>query len=167
YEHAEIRFDPSGGVVLMTGSMDHGQGHGTTFKQVLSEKLGIDAALIRYRYGNSDLVTMGIGTFGSRSAQLAGSAIVVAADRLIEKGRKIAAHVMEAAASDIVFEQGRFTIAGTDRAVAIEEVARQSFHSAQLPDDIEAGFTERANYGPENAATFPSGAHVCEVEIDI
>src|SRR5271156_4648863 len=73
YEHAEIRFDPSGGVVLMTGSMDHGQGHGTTFKQVLSEKLGIDAELIRYRYGDSDLVTMGIGTFGSRSAQLAGS----------------------------------------------------------------------------------------------
>ena len=97
YEHAEIRFDPSGGVVLMTGSMDHGQGHGTTFKQVLSEKLGIDADLIRYRYGDSDLVTMGIGTFGSRSAQLAGSAIVVAADRLIDKGRKIAAHMMEAA----------------------------------------------------------------------
>ena len=91
YEHAEIRFDPSGGVVLMTGSMDHGQGHGTTFKQVLSEKLGIDADLIRYRYGDSDLVTMGIGTFGSRSAQLAGSAIVVAADRLIDKGRRIAA----------------------------------------------------------------------------
>ena len=87
YEHAEIRFDPSGGVVLMTGSMDHGQGHGTTFKQVLSEKLGIDADLIRYRYGDSDLVTMGIGTFGSRSAQLAGSAIVVAADRLIDKGQ--------------------------------------------------------------------------------
>ena len=105
YEHAEIRFDPSGGVVLMTGSMDHGQGHGTTFKQVLSEKLGIDADLIRYRYGDSDLVTMGIGTFGSRSAQLAGSAIVVAADRLIEKGRQIAAHMMEAAADDVVFER--------------------------------------------------------------
>src|SRR5205807_596526 len=72
YEHAEIRFDPAGGVVLITGSMDHGQGHGTTFKQVLSEKLGIDADKIRYRYGDSDLVTMGIGTFGSRSAQLAG-----------------------------------------------------------------------------------------------
>ena len=97
YEHAEIRFDPAGGVVLLTGSMDHGQGHGTTFKQVLSEKLGIDADLIRYRYGDSDLVTMGIGTFGSRSAQLAGSAIVVAADRLIDKGRHIAAHMMEAA----------------------------------------------------------------------
>ena len=117
YEHAEIRFDPAGGVVLLTGSMDHGQGHATTFKQVLSDKLGIDADKIRYRWGDSDLVTMGIGTFGSRSAQLAGSAIVVAADRLIEKGRQIAAHMMEAAADDIVFERGRFLIAGTDRAV--------------------------------------------------
>src|SRR5919206_765465 len=167
YEHAEIRFDPAGGVVLITGSMDHGQGHGTTFKQVLSEKLGIDADRIRYRYGDSDLVTMGIGTFGSRSAQLAGSAIITAADRLIEKGRKIAAHVMEAAASDIVFEAGRFTIAGTDRSIAIDEVARHSFQAAQLPEDMETGFTERANFGPADAATFPSGAHVAEVEIDI
>src|SRR5215469_12160591 len=166
YEHAEIRFDPSGGVVLMTGSMDHGQGHGTTFKQVLSEKLGIDADLIRYRYGDSDLVTMGIGTFGSRSAQLAGSAIVVAADRLIDKGRKIAAHVMEAGIHDIVFENGRFTIAGTDRSVGIIDVAKQSFSAAHLPDDIEAGYSERANFGPSGCATFPSGAHYCEVEID-
>jgi len=166
YEHAEIRFDPSGGVVLMTGSMDHGQGHGTTFKQVLSERLGIDADLIRYRYGDSDLVTMGIGTFGSRSAQLAGSAIVVAADRLIDKGRKIAAHMMEAAVPDIGFENGRFAITGTDRSVGIAEVAKQSFHSLQLPDGLETGFTERANFGPADPATFPSGAHLCEVEID-
>ncbi|MGD9617887.1 MAG: xanthine dehydrogenase family protein molybdopterin-binding subunit [Alphaproteobacteria bacterium] len=166
YEHAEIRFDPEGGVVLLTGSMDHGQGHATTFKQVLSDKLGIDADKIRYRWGDSDLVTIGIGTFGSRSAQLAGSAIIGAADRLIEKGRQIAAHMMEAAAADIVFERGRFLIAGTDRAVAIEEVARRAFQSAQLPDGVEIGFAERSNFGPEDAATFPSGAHVCEVEID-
>jgi carbon-monoxide dehydrogenase large subunit len=166
YEHAEIRFDPTGGVVLITGSMDHGQGHGTTFKQVLSEKLGLDADLIRYRYGDSDLVAMGIGTFGSRSAQLAGSAIVVAADRLIEKGRKIAAHMMEAGVHDVVFENGRFTIAGTDRSVGIVEVARRSFEAAHLPADLEAGFSERANFGPPGCATFPSGAHYCEVEID-
>jgi aerobic carbon-monoxide dehydrogenase large subunit len=166
YEHAEIRFDPAGGVVLLTGSMDHGQGHATTFKQVLSEKFGIDADKIRYRWGDSDLVTMGIGTFGSRSAQLAGSAIVTAADRLIDKGRRIAAHMLEASESDIAFEGGRFTIVGTDRSVAIDEVARQSFNAAQRPPDLEAGFTERSNFGPEDAATFPSGAHVCEVEID-
>jgi len=152
--------------VLITGSMDHGQGHGTTFKQVLSEKLGIDADLIRYRYGDSDLVTMGIGTFGSRSAQLAGSAIVVAADRLIDKGRKIAAHMMEAAVPDIAFANGRFAIAGTDRSVGVAEVAKESFHWARLPSDIETGFTERANFGPADPATFPSGAHLAEVEID-
>jgi len=167
YEHAEIRFDPAGGVLLITGSMDHGQGHGTAFKQVLSAKLGIDAELIRYRYGDSDLVTMGIGTFGSRSAQLAGSAIVVAADRLIDKGRQIAAHMMEAAAGDVVFADGKFAIAGTDRSVAIGDVARASFRQAHLPDDIETGFTERSNFGPADAATFPSGAHACEVEIDL
>ncbi len=166
YEHAEIRFDASGGVVLLTGSMDHGQGHATTFKQVLSEKLGIDADLIRYRYGDSDLVTMGIGTFGSRSAQLAGSAIVGAADKLIDKGRRIAAHMMEAASNDIVFEAGKFVIAGTDRSVSLAEVAKHSFHSALLPNDIETGFSERSNFGPSGSATFPSGAHLCEVEID-
>jgi carbon-monoxide dehydrogenase large subunit len=166
YEHAEIRFDPSGGVMLMTGSMDHGQGHGTTFKQVLSQKLGIDAEMIRYRYGDSDLVTMGIGTFGSRSAQLAGSAIVMAADKLIDKGRHIAAHMLEAARDDIVFQGGKFVIAGTDRAVDISAVAKHSFHAAQLPNEIETGFTERANFGPNGSATFPSGAHLAEVEID-
>src|SRR5271170_6904090 len=166
YEHAEIRFDASGGVVLLTGSMDHGQGHATTFKQVLSEKLGIDADLIRYRYGDSDLVTMGIGTFGSRSAQLAGSAIVNAADKLIDKGGRIAAHMMEAASNDVVFEAGKFVIAGTDRSVSLDDVAKHSFHSAMLPNDIETGFTERANFGPAGSATFPSGAHLCEVEID-
>jgi aerobic carbon-monoxide dehydrogenase large subunit len=166
YEHAEIRFDAAGGVVLMTGAMDHGQGHATTFKQVLSEKLGIDADLIRYRFGDSDLVTMGIGTFGSRSAQLAGSAIVVAADKLIDKGRRIAAHMLEAAADDIAFESGRFVIAGTDRSVGLDEVAKHSFHAHLLPNDIETGFTERANFGPEGSATFPSGAHVAEIEID-
>jgi aerobic carbon-monoxide dehydrogenase large subunit len=166
FEHAEIRFDPSGAIVLMTGSMDHGQGHGTTFKQILSEKLGVDADRIRYRYGDSDLVTQGIGTFGSRSAMLAGSAIVVAADRLIEKGRKIAAHMMEAAVNDVVFEPGKFAIAGTDRSVGLAEVARHSFDAALLPNDLEAGFSERADYGPNGSATFPSGAHICEVEID-
>ncbi len=166
YEHAEIRFDPSGAVVLITGSMDHGQGHGTTFKQILSQTLGIDAERIRYQYGDSDLVTAGIGTFGSRSAMLAGSAIVVAAEKLIDKGKRIAAHMMEAAVADIVFEKGKFAIAGTDRSVDITAVGKHSFHSGLLPNDIEPGFAERANYGPANSATFPSGAHVCEVEID-
>jgi aerobic carbon-monoxide dehydrogenase large subunit len=166
YEHAEIRFDPAGGVTLICGSMDHGQGHQTVFKQILSEKLGIEAEKIRYRWGDSDLVTAGIGTFGSRSAQLAGSAIVVAAERLVERGRQIAANMLEAAASDIAFADGRFVIAGTDRSVGIAEVARQAFHSGALPEGMEAGFAERSNWGPAGSATFPSGAHLAEVEID-
>ena len=166
FEFAEVRFDPSGAVTLITGSMDHGQGHATTFKQVLSDKLGIDADLIRYEYGDTDLVPIGVGTFGSRSAILAGGAITVAAEKLIEKGKKVAAHMLEAAVSDIAFENGTFTIAGTDRAVPISAVAKHAFEWGHLPNDIELGFTENANYGPPNASTFPSGAHICEVEID-
>ncbi|HEV2303101.1 MAG TPA: xanthine dehydrogenase family protein, partial [Stellaceae bacterium] len=153
WEHAELRFDPAGGVTLICGSMDHGQGHQTVFKQILSERLGIDADRIRYRWGDSDLVTAGIGTFGSRSAQLAGSAIAAAAERLVDKGRQIAAHLLEAAAGDIAFADGRFVIAGTDRAVGIEEVAREAFHSAALPEGFEAGFAERSNWGPPGSAT--------------
>jgi aerobic carbon-monoxide dehydrogenase large subunit len=166
FEFAEVRFDPSGAVTLITGSMDHGQGHGTAFKQVLSEKLGIDADLIRYEYGDTDLVPIGVGTFGSRSAILAGGAITVAAEKLIEKGKKIAAHMMEAAVNDIAFEGGKFIISGTDRSVGIGEVGKHAFEWGHLPNDVELGFTESANYGPPNAATFPSGAHICEVEID-
>ena len=166
FEHAEIRFDPSGGVTLLTGSMDHGQGHATTFKQVLTEKLGIDSDLIRYRYGDTDVVTMGVGTFGSRSAVLCGSAITLAADKIIEKGRKIAAHFLETAVDDIAFEDGKFAVAGTDRFMDIAEIAKKAFLQEQLPNDIEAGFYERADYGSDISATFPNGAHICEVEID-
>jgi carbon-monoxide dehydrogenase large subunit len=166
FEFAEVRFDQSGGVTLLTGSMDHGQGHGTVYKQVLSEKLGIDADKIRYEFGDTDLVDNGVGSFGSRSAILAGGAITVAAEKLVEKGKKIAARMMEAATSDVVFEGGDFAIAGTDKKVTLAQVARHSFEWGQLPNDVELGFTERANYGPANASTFPSGAHICEVEID-
>ena len=166
FEHADIRFDPSGAVTLLTGSMDHGQGHATTFKQILVTKLGIDSDLIRYSYGDTDVVTMGVGTFGSRSSVLCGSAITVAADKIIEKGRRIAAHFMETAVGDIAFGDGKFTVVGTDRCMDITEVARKAFQAEQLPRDIEPGFYERADYGSEAGATFPNGAHICEVEID-
>jgi len=91
---------------------------------------------------------------------------VAKADKLIDKGGRIAAHMMEAASNDVVFEAGKFVIAGTDRSVSLDDVAKHSFHSAMLPNDIETGFTERANFGPAGSATFPSGAHLCEVEID-
>ncbi len=166
FEHAEIRFDPSGAVTLITGAMDHGQGHGTTFKQVLSERLGIDAERIRYRFGDTDVVTQGIGTFGSRSAVLAGSAVWVAADRIIDKGRKLAAHFLEAAEADITFEAGKFTVAGTDRSIGLIDVARRSFNQDMMPKGVEVGLAERADYGEGITATFPNGTHICEVEID-
>ena len=164
FEHAEIRFDPSGSVTLLAGAMDHGQGHGTTFKQVLSDKLGIDADLIRYRYGDTDAVARGIGTFGSRTAVLCGGAISVAADRIVDKGKRIAAHFLEAAEADIVFAKGSFTVAGTDRAMDIIEVAKKAASREALPADIKPGLDEQADYSSSPA--WPNGTHICEIEID-
>ena len=165
YEHAEVRFDASGGVTLLCGAMDHGQGHATTFKQVLCDRLGIDSDLVRYVHGDTDVVTQGIGTFGSRSAVLAGSAVAVAADRVIEKGKKIAARLLETAEADISFGKGRFTVVGTDRSVDLLEVARKSFSQDSLPKGLEAGLSARADYGGDSV-TYPNGTHICEVEID-
>lgn len=164
FEHAEVRFDPSGSVTILAGAMDHGQGHGTTFKQVLSDRLGIDADLITYRYGDTDAVDRGIGTFGSRTAVLCGGAVTVAADRLIEKGKGIAAHFLEAAETDIVFEKGSYVVAGTDRKMEITEVAKKAFVRENLPAHIETGFSEQADYS--SATAWPNGTHICEVEID-
>ncbi len=164
FEHAEIRFDPSGSVTILAGAMDHGQGHATTFKQVLSDRLGIDADLIRYRYGDTEMVARGIGTFGSRTVVLCGGAISVAADRIVAKGKRIAAHFLEAAEADIVFDKGRFTVAGTDRAMDITEVARKAFVREALPPDIEPGLDEQADYSTVTA--WPNGTHICEIEID-
>ncbi|OGA04568.1 MAG: hypothetical protein A3H35_17555 [Betaproteobacteria bacterium RIFCSPLOWO2_02_FULL_62_17] len=165
YEHVEVRFDPSGNATLICGSMDHGQGHGTTFKQVLSDRLGLDSDNIRYVYGDTDVVTQGVGTFGSRSAVLAGSSVVIAAERIVEKGKKIAAHLMEAADADVVFAKGKFTVAGTDRSVGLMEVAKKSFSQDTMPKGLEAGLYARADYGGDTA-TFPNGTHICEVEVD-
>lgn len=164
FEHAELRFDPSGSLTILAGSMDHGQGHRTTFKQVASDLLGMDADLIRYRHGDTDAVARGIGTFGSRSAILCGGAISVAADRIIEKGKRIAAHFLEAAEVDIVFEKGKFSVAGTDRAMDIVELAKKASVREALPADIEPGLDEQADYGTDPA--WPNGTHICEVEID-
>ena len=163
-EAAEIRFDNSGAVTLMTGAHDHGQGHGTTFKQVLSERLGIDANAIRYSYGDTDKVIAGTGTFGSRSAASASFAIELAARKIVEKGKKIAAHMMEAAEADIVFEKGKFTVAGTDRAVGIQDVARTSFLPGRVPRGMEPGLYETGT--SSTPPTYPNGCHICEVEID-
>jgi carbon-monoxide dehydrogenase large subunit len=164
-EFAEIRFAPSGSATVLMGSKNQGQGHETTFKQILHERLGLDPAEVRYIDGDTDRVAFGMGTMGSRSTVIGGSALWTAADKIIAKGRKIAARLLEAAEADIVFAEGKFAVTGTDRAVAIKEVARAAFQPAQLPPGIEPGLYETGTFVPKQA-TWPNGCHVCEAEVD-
>jgi carbon-monoxide dehydrogenase large subunit len=164
-EFAEIRFAPSGTATLLMGSKNQGQGHETTFKQILHERLGIDPADVRYIDGDTDRVAYGMGTMGSRSTVIGGTAVWMAADKVITKGRKIAARLMEAAEADVVFADGRFAVTGTDRGVTLKEVARAAFQPASLPPGVEPGLYETGTFVPKND-TWPNGTHVCEVEID-
>jgi aerobic carbon-monoxide dehydrogenase large subunit len=164
-ETAEIRFDPTGTVTLLVGTAAQGQSHETMYKILLSDRLGIDSDDVVLVQGDTDKVAWGSGTFGSRSAALGGSAVVRAADKIIDKGRRIAAHILETAESDIVFERGAFTVAGTDRRLSLKEVARAAFQYGRLPPAIEPGLYESGLFDPQ-AQTFPNGCHVCELEID-
>ncbi len=164
-EYAEIRFNPSGSAILLMGTKTHGQGHETAFKQIMCERLGLDPREVQFIDGDTDRVAFGMGSNGSRSMVTGGSALRLAADKVIEKGRRIAAHLMEAAESDIVFADGRFGIAGTDRALTLKEVVRAAFQPARLPAGLEPGLYEHATYAPTRD-TFPNGCHICEVEVD-
>jgi aerobic carbon-monoxide dehydrogenase large subunit len=164
-EYAEIRFQPSGSALLLMGTKTHGQGHETVFKQILHEKLAIDPGDVVFVDGDTDRVAFGMGSNGSRSMVAGGGALSLAADKVIDKARRLAAHLMEAAVADIEFADGSFTIVGTDRALTLKEVARASFQPARLPPGMEPGLLEHATYAPERA-TYPNGCHVCEVEID-
>jgi carbon-monoxide dehydrogenase large subunit len=164
-ETAEIRFDPTGTATLLVGTHSHGQGHETVFRQLLSERLGLALEDIRFVQGDTDVVPHGVGTFGARSSGLAGAAIAQTAAKIIDKGRRIAAHALEAAAADIEFAEGRFTIAGTDRGLDLGEVVRLAYAPASLPAGMEPGLMERSVFAPI-APTFPNGCHACEVEID-
>jgi carbon-monoxide dehydrogenase large subunit len=164
-EFAEIRFDPSGGATVLMGTKSQGQGHETMFLQVLHERLGLDPAAVRYIDGDTDRVAFGTGTMGSRSTVVGGSALWLAADKVIAKGKRIAAHLLEAAEADIVFGDGRFRVTGTDRAVGVSEVARAAFQPAQLPPGLEPGLYETGTFVPRQD-TWPNGCHVCEVEVD-
>ncbi len=164
-EYAEIRFNPSGSALLMMGTKTHGQGHETAFKQILHERLGIDPGDVQFIDGDTDRVAFGMGSNGSRSMVTGGSALTIAAQKLIDKGKRIAAHIMEADAADIVFANGAYSIAGTDRSVTLKQVAIAAFQPAQLPAGTEPGFYEDATYAPERP-TWPNSCHVCEVEID-
>jgi carbon-monoxide dehydrogenase large subunit len=164
-EFAEIRFDANGGATVLMGTKSQGQGHETTFKQVLHERLGLDPESVRYVDGDTDRVAFGTGTFGSRSTVVGGSALWVAADKVIAKGKRIAAHLLEAAEADLQFAEGRFRVAGTDRAVALTAVARAAFQRTRLPPGLEPGLSETGTFVPKQD-TWPNGCHVCEVEID-
>jgi carbon-monoxide dehydrogenase large subunit len=164
-EYAEVRFQPSGSALLLMGTKTHGQGHETVFKQILYEKLGLDPNEVVFIDGDTDRVAFGMGSNGSRSMVTGGGALSFAADKIIDKGRRLAAHVMEAAVADVEFADGKFAIAGTDRAIALKEVARASFQPARLPAGMEPGLIEHATYAPERA-TYPNGCHICEIEID-
>ena len=164
-ETAEIRFDATGSVTFLTGTTAQGQSHETMYKIILSDKLGIDSSEINFIQGDTDKVVWGVGTFGSRSAVIGGSAAVIAAEKIIAKGKKIAAHIFEAAEADIEFAKGIFAVAGTDKRMPIKEIARAAFAPGRIPKGMEPGLFEIGVFEP-TAQTFPYGTHICELEID-
>lgn len=164
-ESAAIRFDTDGGVSVLMGTHSHGQGHETAFAQIASETLGVPFGSIRVQYGDTDLVHHGKGTFGSRSISVGGAALLRASEKIIERARKIAAHLLEAADSDISFADGVFTVNGTDRNITLIEVAKASYQAAKMPRELEIGLSESAIILPPGP-TYPNGCHVAEVEID-
>jgi len=165
WESAEIRFNPTGQVVINTGSHSHGQGHETTFAQLVSSYLGVATENVEVVHGDTGRTPFGMGTYGSRSIAVGGAAIVKAAEKIIAKGRKIAAHLLEASEADVEFADGKFTVAGTDRSKSIQEIAFAAYVPHNYPEGVEPGLHENAFYDPLNF-TFPSGTQVCEVEID-
>ncbi|HEY0858674.1 MAG TPA: xanthine dehydrogenase family protein molybdopterin-binding subunit [Albitalea sp.] len=166
FEAGEVRVHPTGTVTVFTGSHSHGQGHETTFAQVVAAKLGIPVENVEIVHGDTGRVPFGMGTYGSRSLSVGGTAIVKAVDKIIAKGKKIAAHLLEAADTDIDFDNGEFKVAGTDKKVPFGSVALTAYVPHNYPlDKLEPGLNENAFYDPTNF-TYPAGSYVCEVEVD-
>jgi len=167
FESAAVRVHPTGSVSVLTGSHSHGQGHETTFSQLVADTLGIPIDSVEIVHGDTAKIPYGMGTYGSRSLAVGGTAIVKAMDKVVAKGRKIAAHLLEAAEADVEFKDGKFSVAGTDRSKTLGEVALTAYVPHNFPhDELEPGLDETAFYDPKNF-TFPSGAHIAEVEIDL
>jgi carbon-monoxide dehydrogenase large subunit len=162
---AEMRVNPDGSVSLFAGSTSMGQGNETAFTQIVSDRLGLGPESIQVFWGDSDALGAGRGNGGSGALTVGGSAVLRATDKVIERGRRVAAHLLEAAPDDVALRDGRFTVAGTDRGVTWKQVARAAYQPRQLPPGLEPGFSETAAFAPP-AVTFPNGCHVCEVEID-
>jgi carbon-monoxide dehydrogenase large subunit len=166
WESAEVRVNPTGSVEVLTGSHAHGQGHETTFAQLVSERLGIPLENVSIVHGDTDKVQFGMGTYGSRSGAVGMSAIVKALDKIETKAKKVASHMLEAAEGDIEFKDGKFTVAGTDKSAAWGDVALNAYIAHKFAgQELEPGLKETSFYDPTNF-TFPAGCHICEVEID-
>jgi carbon-monoxide dehydrogenase large subunit len=166
YEAATVRVAPDASVTAYLGTHNHGQGHSTTFAQILAARFSIPMERVSVVEGDTSAVPVGTGTFGSRSMAVGGSALHAAAEKIVAKGKKIAAHLLEAAPADIEFEAGRFRVTGTDRAVTFAQVAGAAYVPHNYPlDTLEPGLDETAFYDPPNFA-FSNGVHVCEVEVD-
>ena len=166
YESATVRVHPTGHVTVLIGTHSHGQGHETTFAQIVAEKLGVKFEDVDIVFGDTDRVQFGMGTYGSRSLVVGGAALAKASDRVVAKGKKIAAHLLEAAEADIEFTEGRFTVAGTDRGTSFQDVALAAYVPHNYPlETLDPGLEEQAYHDPVNFS-FPGGAHVAEVEID-
>jgi aerobic carbon-monoxide dehydrogenase large subunit len=162
---AEVRVNPDGSLSLFAGSTSMGQGNETAFAQIVSDRLGVPPDRIQVFWGDSDALGAGRGNGGSGALTVGGSAVARATEKVSERGRRIAAHLLEAAPEDVVLRDGRFTVAGTDRGVTFAAVARTAYQARQLPAGMEPGFSETAAFTPP-AVTFPNGCHICEVEID-
>ncbi len=166
YDAATVRVNATGSISVMVGAHSHGQGHETAFPQVVAEMLGIDASMIEIVHGDTSKVPFGMGTYGSRSLAVCGSAMVKATEKVIAKAKKIAAHLMEASDADIELKDGQFTVAGTDKSVAWGDVTLAAYVPHNYPiEEVEPGLEETAFYDPANF-TYPAGAYACEVEID-
>jgi aerobic carbon-monoxide dehydrogenase large subunit len=164
-ERMELRFDPSGEVTILAGTLSHGQGHETSYAQMVADWLGVPEDKIHLAQADTDEVAIGRGTYASRSMMIGGSALRAAADEVIERGKRFAAHFMEADTADIAFADGAFTIAGTDRSMPIGQIARMSFIPVGLPSELGVGL-QGAGAFSSDMPSFPNGCHICEVEID-
>ncbi|MBR1367190.1 MULTISPECIES: xanthine dehydrogenase family protein molybdopterin-binding subunit [Bradyrhizobium] len=165
WESAEVRVNPVGTIEILTGSHSHGQGHETTFCQLVAERLGVPISQVSIVHGDTDKVQFGMGTYGSRSAAVGLTAILKAMEKMESKAKKIAAHALEASEADIVIENGEFKVTGTDKAIALPMVALAAYTAHNLPDGMEPGLKESAFYDPTNF-TFPAGTYICELEVD-
>ncbi|MCL2427751.1 MAG: xanthine dehydrogenase family protein molybdopterin-binding subunit [Alphaproteobacteria bacterium] len=166
YEVANVRIHPTGSVTVFTGTHSHGQGHETTFAQLVADQLGVPLSQVEVVHGDTAKIPFGMGTYGSRSLAVGGTAMVKAMDKIIAKGKRIAAHLLEASPEDIEFKDGTFTVAGTDRSKALAEISLAAYVPHNYPiEELEPGLDETAFYDPKNF-TFPGGCHVAEVEID-